>query len=984
MYLRKITLFIIALIFICLIVLQYAISRIVLVEGLSRLEHQYTRENVNRALYALDQKISILEITVEDWSGWDDTYTFVEDKDKRYVASNLNDQTYMNLKLNLILIIDPSGKVVFGKAFDLIEQKTIPIPESLIRRIKPGDVLLQNTDVKSHVSGILLLPEGPLMLAARPILTSLKQGPIHGTMIMGRFLDSEGIKELSTITYLSLALFRLNDSHLPEEIRASTSKFSPEMPIVVRELDERYMAGYTLIKDIYGNPSLIMKAKMSRGMYAQAKRSIMSFIIAILIAGIVSAVVIMLLLEKNILSKLGLITSSVNLIGETGDISERVPMTGDDELSKLAGSINKMLNALEDSDRALKENEGKYRNLVERANDGIIIVKDKILKYANPRLAQIMGYTVEELTNASITMLLPPDEIAKGNELYARGSKGEVISEIVEIAFKHKNGSKIPVELNIGFIPYEDATAGLILIRDTTDRKKIEEMLASEKERLSITLRSIGDGVITTDMESRIVLMNRVAERLTGWTQEEALGQSLHEVFPIIKELTMERCDRLLDKILKEGVMVELINQTVLVARDGTERAIAVTGSPIRARDTAVIGMVLVFRDITEKRRFEDELLKMQRLDSVGVLAGGIAHDFNNILAGIIGNISLAKALSNKEDKLYTCLIEAEKASLRAKDLTHQLLTFSKGGSPIRKKSSISEIIKDSAEFVLRGSSVKCEYDVSWDLWLVDVDPGQISQVIQNLVLNAIQAMPEGGIMGMLAENVVVEEERHLPLRFGKYVKISVHDTGHGIPEENLPRIFDPFFTTRDKGSGLGLATAYSIINKHGGLLTVKSELNNGTTFDIYLPAAQDQTLSCPAKEEKISFGQGKILVMEDEESLRNLLKNTLNLLGYEVTLALEGKESIRLYEEAIENGVGFDAVIMDLTIPGGMGGKEAIKKLIAIDPFVKAIVSSGYSNDPVMSDYQEYGFKGVVAKPYKLAEISEVLHKVIKGKSPV
>ena len=387
--------------------------------------------------------------------------------------------------------------------------------------------------------------------------------------------------------------------------------------------------------------------------------------------------------------------------------------------------------------------------------------------------------------------------------------------------------------------------------------------------------------------------------------------------------------------------------------------------------------------EIAERKRAEAELLKAQKLESVGILAGGIAHDFNNILTAILGNISLAKMFANPEDRSFARLAEAEKASLRAKDLTQQLLTFSRGGKPIVKTASVARLLKDSTIFALSGSNILCEFSIPEGLWPVEMDEGQINQVINNVVINAVQAMPEGGTIKVRAENVTLGIDRRkqgLPLQGEKYVKVSIQDQGIGIPEESLQKIFDPYYTGKKKGSGLGLAISYSIIKKHLGYITVESELGVGTTFHIFLPASEKEVLTEKRTGEIPLAGKQRILIMDDEEMVRNVAGTMLEHIGYEAGLAKDGTEAIELYKQAKEAHVPFAVVILDLTIPGGMGGKEAIKKLIELDPKAKVIVSSGYSTDPVMSQFREYGFKGVVTKPYKIEELRDALHKVMMG----
>nr|HID60014.1 response regulator [Desulfobacterales bacterium] len=510
-------------------------------------------------------------------------------------------------------------------------------------------------------------------------------------------------------------------------------------------------------------------------------------------------------------------------------------------------------------------------------------------------------------------------------------------------------------------------------------RHKLEKELKETKNWLATILRSIGDAVIATDRNGSVTFMNPVAESLTGWKEEEALNKELTEVFNIISEKTRKPVKNPVYRVLREGTVVGLANHTVLIARNGTEIPIDDCAAPVRDGRGGITGVVLVFRDITVRKRMEEELLKSQKLESVGILAGGIAHDFNNILMAILGNISMAKVFAKPGDKVFERLSEAEKASLRARDLTQQLLTFSRGGRPVKKQVSISELIQDSVSFALAGSDVGCEFSLPDNLWPVEVDDGQISQVINNLVINADQAMPEGGIIKVRGENITVDKDHPLPVKEGRYVKVSIEDQGIGIPKEHLSKVFDPYFTTKQKGSGLGLATSYSILKNHGGYISVESELNVGTIFHIYLPALREGLIPEKEVEEEVPIaGRGRVLVMDDEDIVREVAGDMLTQLGYEVESAKDGVEAIELYKKAMEAGKSYDVVILDLTVPGGMGGKEAIQRLLEIDPEVKGVVSSGYSNDPIMAEFRRYGFTGVVAKPYRIKDLSEVLARIV------
>ncbi len=514
-----------------------------------------------------------------------------------------------------------------------------------------------------------------------------------------------------------------------------------------------------------------------------------------------------------------------------------------------------------------------------------------------------------------------------------------------------------------------------------TRRKLSEKALAEEKERLAVTLRSIGDGVITTDMHGRIVLINKVAEKLTGWRSDEAKGRPLTEVFNIVSEVTREPCGNPVDKVIAAGAIIGLANHTVLIAKDGQERSIADSGAPIRDKNSEIIGVVLVFRDITDQLRMEHELTKVKRLESIGVLAGGIAHDFNNILTAVLGNIELSLFDDLLTPKTRKLLEEAKKASYRARNLTQQLLTFAKGGEPVREAASLPDVVQDSADFILRGTKVACRYNFPADLWLVDIDKGQISQVVQNIILNASQAMPGGGLVEVSCENVKAPGLLDKFLQKGeKYVKMVIKDNGIGIPANVIDKIFDPYISTKQQGSGLGLAITHSIISKHGGHITVESTPGRGTTFMIFLPAAAQ---SCVAGKKVEKAGnaarKSRILIMDDEEQLRQMAQAMLTQMGHEVVPAEDGEEAVRVYQEAMSGGTPIDLAIMDLTIPGGMGGKEAAHEILAIDPRARMIVSSGYSTDPIMASCQKYGFCGTLVKPYRFVDLAAVVSKALE-----
>lgn len=506
-----------------------------------------------------------------------------------------------------------------------------------------------------------------------------------------------------------------------------------------------------------------------------------------------------------------------------------------------------------------------------------------------------------------------------------------------------------------------------------------ENTLREERERMAITLASIVEGVFTTDTRGRITYMNGMAEELSGWKQRDAMGRSIEEVVRFLHSGVNEADDHPVSHVLKIGAALHPLDHYPLFDHRQGERPVVFSVSPLQRSDGNLLGAVLILRDMTERIKLDTERLKASKLDSLGLLAGGIAHDFNNLLTTILGNLSMTKALVNSRDHLYNFLSEAENASLRAKKLTQQLLTFAKGGTPLKKPIALQQVIPESAMFALSGASIRCHCELPKNLWCIEADEGQIGQVIHNLAINASQAMPTGGSLTISAKNITLTAEQakqnNLPTP-GDYIKLVIQDNGRGIPPQALHKIFDPYYSTKPSGSGLGLSTAYSIIHNHHGIITASSDPGQGTSFLIYLPACQATTHISQVSPSTMT-GEGRVLVMDDEESIRLLLGEMLRHLGYDVQCVAEGNEALECYQEAHRTHQPFHAVILDLTVTGGLGGKDTVAQLRQFDPQVKAIVSSGYSNDPVLSRYSTFGFHGVVAKPFRLAELSQVLHQI-------
>jgi PAS domain S-box-containing protein len=516
-----------------------------------------------------------------------------------------------------------------------------------------------------------------------------------------------------------------------------------------------------------------------------------------------------------------------------------------------------------------------------------------------------------------------------------------------------------------------------------TQARRAEQALTAEKERLAVTLGSIADGVIATDMEGTIVLINDAAESMTGWSHDAAVGRPLGEVFQNVDPETHVRCDNSVT-VFSPSAGQNGRRYTILVARDLSERPVEECITPLRDDHGRVIGMVLTFCDITSVLKVQEERARANQLSALGLLAGGIGHDFNQILMTIVGNLGMARKLM-RGDSAAAALVEAEHACLRARELIWQLLIFSKGSIPIRKAVTLSRAIEEAVETAFGGSNVDYTLDIASDLPSVEADEEQLVQALTNVLINARQAMTHGGAVAIRAETVTETQRRStygLQVEPGRYVRVSITDRGTGVAPKDLGRIFDPYFTTKDQATGLGLATTHSIVRNHGGFLTVDSRVGRGTTMNIHLPSSTCDLFS-PARgaAEAVVRGRNRVLVMDDEIAARNVASNMLDFLGYQAEAVESGTMAIDRFTRARDRGRPFDVVLLDQVVPGGMGAKETIDRLTRIDPAVKAVLVSG-SKALANDEYRREGFEAVIAKPFTLQELNTMLHVVLAAGS--
>jgi PAS domain S-box-containing protein len=951
----------------------YVAFRVIVLDSFRSLEEEVAHQDTRRAVAAVEARLTMLATTTEDYGTWDDTYRFLVDRNEQFLASNSTPVTLAHLRINVMAYLLPDWTLVNARAiaWDDAGVRDATAPPALFERLGA------TPSPPAGRSGIVMTPEGPMLAAQRPALTTLGQGPPRGWVVMARFLDAAEIRSLGETTRLDLAVFPLADRANPPEVADAVRELEAGAATVVRTRDEGTIAGYALLADVAGRPALLLRQLSPRGIHRHARLAHLYLLVSLLLAGGVVGGAALWLLERTVLPRLAHLGGRVDAVRASGDLSQRVSVPGrGDELGRLAEAINSMLAALQASQeslqeqRSLRESEERFRRLVELSPLAVFIESEGRVVFANGAAAELLGVDAAgDLIGRALGELVTEDCRASLEDHLRRALEQRERSPYAVLAFRRPGGAVVEAEIAVTSHPYGDRPAVQLVAYDVTERQRAEEA----RDRLAMAVEQSHDAIVISDTAPRVVYVNPAFERMTGYARAEVIGREP-------------------DFIAADGVDTRALRRKLARMRagnwsgplptrhkDGTRRETEALISPIVDASGVVVSYVAVLRDVTAEHRMEDRLRQAQKMEAIGRLAGGVAHDFNNILSAILGYSELLLAQLPPGGEVRSYLEEIRSAGQRAAALTRQLLAFSRKQVFETRVLDLNRVVANVERMLRRmiGEDVELVTRLQEGLWSVRADPGQMEQVLANFSVNARDAMPRGGRLTIGTANVA-RPAAGGAAPAGDAVELSVSDTGVGMPPEVLAHLFEPFFTTKEpgKGTGLGLSMVYGIVQQSSGHMEVESEVGRGTTFRVYLPRAA----GAPASEEPSRApgrplrGTETVLVVEDAEPVRTLARRILERFGYLVLEARTADEALRICRE---HAGPIQLLLTDVVMPG-MDGRDLAQRVGGLRREARVLYMSGHPREALDGQGERQEAQPLVRKPFTpedlLARIREVL----------
>jgi len=951
-------------VFFCLATFLYISSKMILLGSFAKIEEKYTIENVQRALSAINDDLAQLNTVAGDNAGWDEAYQFVQDGNAEFIKANCDDTIFPKLRLNVYAYAKDSGDILYSKAFDLKAGKAMPFPVSLLSHITPKSRFMHHRSIESVLSGILLLPEGPLLIVSRPVLRGNFNGPIRGTIIMGRFLDAAELKRLTEITHLSITLFRVDDPQLPRNIVAIRDSLSNTNAVQIEELSRYTISGYGLINDIFGKPALIVRIDMPRMIYNQGVQTVSYFIAWFLAICLIFSLIGRLLYAKVVHFK-----------------------------------------------KESKDTEARYHSVISQVSDSILLLDIESLNIleSNAAFRQLLGYSPDEILTLCLCDILAEDQT--GLDCHFRRLNDEKHSFQEESALRCKNGTFVPVELSVNLISIGDQRVICMVVRDITERKAAEEIQQTLEKRYHglfdnapISLweedysgvkmfieeqRSSG----VTDIEGYFLEHPEQFSRCAALVKVVDINQATLDLYRASnKNHFSSRLPQIFtddSKKLFRRILFHMANGgTFLSSEDenhnlrGEKISTIVTWAVAPGYEESYEKVYVSVVDMTERKTLESQLYQAQKMEEIGQLAGGVAHDFNNILTAILGYTYLILLKAADDDPMRGYVNQIHKSAERAAALTHGLLSYSRKQVMVMRPTDLNSIVTELEPMLRR--LIREDIELSLEITSGEVslmaDLGKIEQVLMNLVTNAKDAMKRGGKIIVSTARITMNSDflaLHGYGTAGEYSCVTVTDTGCGMTEETKKKIFEPFFTTKEpgEGTGLGLAIIYGIIKQHHGYITIDSEPGHGATFRVYFPAVDVKP------EKRQSFvqveppgGKETILLAEDDPAVSFFHQTLLEGAGYTVFTADDGEKALDCFRK---NADSIDLMLLDVVMPK-KAGNEVLQTVRAMKPSVKAIFLSGYAPDTLNDDESILQSAGFLSKPVDPLQLLMTIRKTL------